>query len=240
MTTVTDLDRVLADLRATDRRLLDAVAGIDDGAVAGPSRLPGWTRGHVLAHLAGLGAGAARQLEHAVAGTERVDFYDGGRVARDAQIERDAGRSAAEHRAALAATVERVEEAAAAVTPELLDRPTGYRDRPVAAVLALWWREVEVHLTDLDVGPTTAGWSAGLRAHLAAYLADRAPEGVRLDLAATDVDERHALGDGADLVTVRGAATDLAAWLAGREPAGPLTAERDGAVVPLPELAPWP
>ena len=37
--------------RATDRMLRTA-ATLDDAAVAAPSPLPGWTRGHVLTHLA--------------------------------------------------------------------------------------------------------------------------------------------------------------------------------------------
>ncbi len=239
MTTATDLALLLDDIRSADARLLAALDGVTDDDVRAPSRLPGWTRGHVLAHLAGLGAGAARQLERAVAGEERVDFYDGGRVGRDAAIEAGAGASAEEHRAAVRATVERVEAALDRVRPELLDVPTGYRDRPVAAVVAMWWREVEIHATDLDLGLGTEAWTAGLRAHLREHLADRAPAGVRLDLAPTDVDERVAIGDG-EPVTVRGSANDLTAWLAGREPRGEVAAERDGVVVPLPELGPWP
>ncbi|WP_199423633.1 maleylpyruvate isomerase family mycothiol-dependent enzyme [Actinotalea solisilvae] len=239
MTTTTDLALLLDDIRRVDDRLRDVLDGLTDDAVRGPSRLPGWTRGHVLAHLAGLGAGVARQLEHAVHHQERVDFYDGGRAGRDGAIEAGAGESAAHHADAVRATVDRVEHALDRVGPELLDERTGYRDRPVSAVVRLWWREVEIHLTDLDLGPDVTQWSAGFRAHLHEYLVDRVPAGVRLDLAPTDVDERRALGEG-DVVTVRGAANDLAAWLAGREPAGALSAERGGVVVALPELEPWP
>lgn len=233
----------LADLidrvRATDQRLLDAVDGLTDALVTGPSRLPGWTRGHVLAHLVGLGGGAARQLENAAAGTERVDFYDGGRAARDLAIESGAGAGAAEHADALRRTVARLEAALDRLRPEVLDQPTGYRDRPVSAVVLLWWREAEIHLTDLDLGVASSSWTGTLREHLVAYLADRVPSGTRFDLVATDLDERHSLGDG-EVVTIRGTATDLVAWRAGREPLGPVTAEHDGAPQPLPELAPWP
>lgn len=239
MTTDTDLARVLADIRRIDTRLLDAVDPLSDAEVRAPSRLPGWSRGHVLAHLAGLGAAVARQLERAVTDTERVDFYDGGRTARDAAIEAGAQAGAAEHRQALRATVGRVEKALAKVTPEVLDRPTGYRERPVRAVVSLWWREVEIHATDLGVGIESAGWSPALRAHLHDYLADRVPDRVQVDLAPTDVDERRAIGGG-ETVTVRGTANDLAAWLAGRAPTGEVVAEREGVGVPLPDLRPWP
>lgn len=240
MTTATDLALLIDDIRRIDARLLAALTDLTDDDVRAASRLPGWTRGHVLAHLAGVGAGAARQLEHAVAGEERVDFYDGGRAGRDAAIEAGAGASADEHRDAVAATVARIEEVLGRVRPEILDEATGYRGRPVGAVVLLWWREAEIHATDLALGIDATGWTAGLRAHLHDYLADRVPAGLRVDLAATDLDERRAIGDGDDVVTVRGAANDLAAWLAGREPLAAVSAERDGVVVPLPELAPWP
>ncbi|WP_182111567.1 MULTISPECIES: maleylpyruvate isomerase family mycothiol-dependent enzyme [unclassified Actinotalea] len=240
---MTDLALLLDDIRGTDQRLLAAVDQLTDDDVRAPSRLPGWTRGHVLAHLVGVAGGAARQLEHAVAGTERVDFYDGGRAGRDAAIELGARAGAGEHREQLRAALERLETALAAVGPDVLDVTTGYRDRPVSAVLTMWWREAEVHAVDLDLpGLTTAAWTTGLRAHLVDYLADRVPDGVRLDLAATDRPaERRTVGaaDGA-VVTVRGTADDLVLWLAGREPAGPVAAERDGVAVPLPELRPWP
>ena len=38
-------------LQEATRRLVRAVDGLDDNAYAEPSGLPGWTRGHVLAHL---------------------------------------------------------------------------------------------------------------------------------------------------------------------------------------------
>ena len=237
--TTEQLSDVIDRLLATDQRLLDAVDGLTDALVAEPSRLPGWTRGHVLAHLVGLGQAAARQLENAVAGAERVDFYDGGRTARDLAIESGAGAGAAEHAVELRRTVARIEATLARLTPAMLDQPTGYRDRPVSAVVLLWWREAEIHLTDLDLGVASSSWTGTLRQHLFDYLADRVPAGTRLDLVAVDLDERHTLGEG-EVVTVRGTATDLAAWLAGREPLSPVTAERDGVPQPLPELAPWP
>lgn len=239
MTTATDLARLLEDIQRIDRRLLDRLGSLTDEEVAGPSRVPDWTRGHVLAHLTGLGAGVARQLERTVRGEDPVDFYDGGRAARDLAIERGAGASADEHRKAVTSAVERVEAALATVEPDVLDRRTGYRDRPVAGVVTLWWREVEIHAVDLDLGLEAADWSPALRAHLHEHLAERVPEGVQFDLAPTDVDERRAIGEG-ETVTVRGAANDLVAWLAGREPAGPVAAERHGVVVPLPDLRPWP
>ena len=42
----------LASVRDATDRLLTAAAKLDNAGVTQPSRLPGWSRGHVLAHLA--------------------------------------------------------------------------------------------------------------------------------------------------------------------------------------------
>ncbi len=226
-------------IETAEARLLTLLDLLTDQQVAGPSRLPGWTRGHVLAHLAGLGDGVARQLENARTGTV-VEFYDGGRPARDAAIEEGAGAGAHEHRTRLRATVERVGRARAALDAQAAARTTGYRDRPASAVVDLWWRELAIHLTDLDLGlEHTDIWDAPLRDHLAEYLAPRVPAGVQVEIEPWDVDEPRTVGTG-EPVVVNGAANDVFAWLAGREPALPIVAERDGVPTELPVLDPWP
>jgi maleylpyruvate isomerase len=90
------------------------------------------------------------------------------------------------------------------------------------------WREVGIHTRDLDLGPVT--WSPEFCAHVIDFLSVRVPEGIRLTLDAGD--DRWTIGDGED-VTVTGSPTDLTAWLAGREPEGPITGDK-------PELKPWP
>ncbi|WP_024287811.1 maleylpyruvate isomerase family mycothiol-dependent enzyme [Cellulomonas sp. KRMCY2] len=233
-----DLDVTLEQIRYIDRLLLWALHGLTDELVVGPSGLPDWTRGHVLAHIVGVGSAGARQIETAAAGG-LVDFYDGGRPARDAAIDAGAGAAAAEHVRLVGATVARMEAALDRLTPEVLDRPTGYRDRPAASIALLWWREAGIHLTDLDLGVDNTAWDLALRNHLADYLVDRVPDGTRLELEPTDVDEPRSLGTG-ESVTVRGAAGDVIAWLAGREPLAPVVGERGGRPCPLPELRPWP
>lgn len=226
------VEQASALLRAT-------VAGLTDDDVRQPSRLPEWTRGHVLAHLAGVGIAAARQLEVAIADGEPVPYYDGGMAGRNAAIEAGAPASASEHVARVTAAAQRVTDAAAAVTPDILDRVTGSRGRTVAGVLELWWREVSVHLVDLDLGLDATSWDADVREHLARYLVPRVPRGMALELVADDVSEHHTLGDGPDVVTLRGSAADLISWLAGRT-AGEVRAERGGRTTEPPDLEPWP
>lgn len=230
--------KALDGIQRMDQLLLGALDGLTDEQVAGPSLLPDWTRGHVLAHIAGVGSAVARQIENAVAGREPVDFYDGGQAGRKAAIEASARDTAAEHVASVRATLRRVEAVLAKLTPEVLDRPTGHRGRPVRALVLAWWREAAIHLTDLDLGVDHTVWDAALREHLVEHLSARVPDGVRLELLPTD-DEPRSLGDG-EMVTVRGAANDVAAWLAGRDPLSPLAFERSGAAVMPPDLGPWP
>lgn len=233
-----DVTHALGALTQTDQRLVETVEGVTDEQVAGPSRLPGWSRGHVLAHLAGIGNAAARQLEAAAEGRV-VELYDGGTAGRTSAIEAGAGASAAEHGVRVRAAVDRLEAAVSALTPEDLDRTSGYRDRPAGQVVVAWWREAEVHLTDLGLSADHSAWDGRLRDHLTAHLAARVPDGVALELVATDTGEVTTLGSG-DRLRVTGGANDLVAWLAGREPLDALLAERDGVAADLPRLGPWP
>jgi maleylpyruvate isomerase len=224
-------------------RLEDALRALTDEQVAVPSPLPGWTRGHVLAHIAGVGSAVARQLEHARAG-RLVEFYDGGMPGRDAAIEAVAGAPAADHARSVLDAALRVESAFAAMGAHQWDVVTGHRSRSALAVAHTWWRELAIHLTDLDLGVTSDVWSPVLREHLVAYLAPRVPAGTCLVLAPTDTaptghTQGWRVGSGAE-VTVRGAGADLVAMLAGREPREPLVAESAGVVAALPELGPWP
>lgn len=230
------------------RRLEEALDGLTDDLVRAPSVLPGWTRGHVLAHLTGLGSAIARQAEYTRVG-ERVDFYDGGQAGRTADIEASAGRSAAVHSREVRTAALRVEAAFAAQTEDSWSHPTGSRGRTVAQLAESWWRELAIHLTDLDLGVGYAVWTPDLLDHLAGYLAGRVPQGTRLELIPVDgVAGPWDLGDQAvNPTVVRGTAADLVAWLAGRVPEGPVTTgagDPSGAVAgtdPLPALLDrWP
>ncbi|MEV1118927.1 maleylpyruvate isomerase family mycothiol-dependent enzyme [Actinosynnema sp. NPDC049800] len=213
----------LAEVARAHRRLLDAIADLTDAQVAAPSRLPGWTRGHVLAHLADAARARSRVVEHWSRG-ERVAMWEPGE--RDAIIEATAHRGAAEHRAATAEQSERLERAWAGVADwsEPVDPDEADQVPPVFTR----WREVWIHLLDLDLGVRPAEWSADFAVHTIGVLRARLPAGV--SLRATDVPRTW--GTGTEVV---GGVRDLAAWLAGREPDEPPTS-----AAPLPELGPWP
>lgn len=204
--------------RALDA-LVAAVRNLPDGKGVEESALPGWTRGHVLAHVDGVGRALARQAEYAARG-EKIAPYDGGQAGRDAAIEAGSTRTTSEHVAELEALRERLRTAWPEPGSPLWSAPVTYRDGVVADALLAWWREVRIHAVDARVGIGIDTWDPELVGHLREFLAVRLPEDAGVELV--------------------GAPTDVAAWLAGRQPDGPVAARRDGVEVPLPELAPWP
>src|SRR5690348_14987923 len=111
------MDADLAILAAHTDRLLATAASLDDAGA--PSLCDGWTRGHVLTHVARNAEAIDRLAQWAMDGTRR-EMYPGGTRARDADIEAGAGR-------ALAELVEDVRASAAALTPVLEELASGRR-----------------------------------------------------------------------------------------------------------------
>jgi maleylpyruvate isomerase len=161
----TELELDLAGMRRAQATLVDRVAGLDDATARAPSRLPAWTVGHVLTHIARNGDSIARRLE-GVARGEVVDQYPGGPEGRAAEIEAGAGRPAAALIDDLAATHERIDSAVAAVAARGeeawsgLSRDTGGRLRPARDLPLRRWNEVEIHHVDLGLGYEPADWPA--------------------------------------------------------------------------------
>lgn len=111
-----DLERDIAGALAAHRRLDADLAELTDADVRAPSLLPGWTRGHVLAHLARNADSHERMLLAAALG-EVAAQYPGGRDQRAGEIEAGAGRPAAEL-VAQACTTDATVEVAWAAMPE--------------------------------------------------------------------------------------------------------------------------
>jgi maleylpyruvate isomerase len=140
-----DHGRDLVQLRAANERLLDAVATLDNAATAAPSRLPGWSRGHVLAHL-------ARNADALVNVLEGRPMYPDA-ASREADIERDAPRSPADHLADLRQATARFERVAAvpADWTRVVELRNGMTDT-ASRVPFRRWAEVELHHVDLGIG----------------------------------------------------------------------------------------
>jgi maleylpyruvate isomerase len=203
-------------------RLAKLISTLTDDDARAASALPGWSRGHVLTHLAELAGALTRQVTFAMAG-RLVDLYDGGRPGRAAAIEAGADRSAAELVDAVTSSSAGLE--AAMSTVDDWTRPIRYRDGTLTDVALAWWREVEIHTVDLALGYDHTRWTTDFCHHLIESRADRA-------LTIVTPERTWTVGAG-EPVTVRGDLTDVAAWLAGR-PHGPVTTSGPA------EPPPWP
>lgn len=142
------------------QRLLAVVDELADELFDEPSRLPGWTRGHVVAHLAMNALSHVRLFEHAAAG-EQGEQYPGGPPAREAQINEAAAWNRTTLRHELRRAIYGLEGAWAGATAAAW-LGTGLSASgsvlAVADLPFLRWRETVVHLTDLDAGVESDSW----------------------------------------------------------------------------------
>lgn len=156
-----DPTRAIAFCSEAHARVAATAAALDDEAVRAPCRLPGWTVGHTLTHLARNADGHARRLRAALEGREEPR-YPGGPAQRDGDIDAGAGRSAAEIAADLSASQERLEQvwadSAAAGWPYSHLMAGDVYPTPASRVRRL--REVEMHHVDLGLGYEPAHWPA--------------------------------------------------------------------------------
>ncbi|KHL00572.1 hypothetical protein LK10_19410 [Sinomonas humi] len=229
----------MAEIRSAADGIRHELDRLTDESVLQPSELPGWTRGHVLAHIEGISAAVARQVEYARRG-EKVELYDGGQQARDQAIEDGAHATADEHRERVGAALGRVLDAFAALEPSEWDAPVRFRNGVVRDAGFALWRELVIHHSDLGTGCNQQEWSSGFCHHLLGFLEPRVPEGETFILRPHHGEEIR-LGEGTDGVILEGRLQDLAAWLAGREIGrGSVRAEHAGEAVSLPAIGPWP
>jgi maleylpyruvate isomerase len=228
---MTDHVHDLASVRTASDRLLTAAATLDNAAAAESSRLPDWTRGHILAHL-------SRNADALVNVLEGRPMYTSAE-ARDSDIERDALRSLDVQLADLRESAARFQEAGA--VPADWSRQVELRNGVVdsaAQVPFRRWAEVELHHVDLGIGYELEDLPAEFTVREIDFLADRFrghPDVPTTSLAARE-GRIWTTGGGADggPVTVEGTAADLLGWLAGRRAASALRAEGG----PLPTLPP--
>ena len=147
------------------QRLLDDARTIPEASLRAPSRLPEWTRAHVLAHMA-RGADAMRNLLiGARSGQDRPAYASA--QARDADIERGAAMTAEELMADLADSA----MALRAIARQLPDQAWQVRVRvldsapfPAAGLLTRRLVEVELHHCDLRTRYSPADWPAAFAA----------------------------------------------------------------------------
>ena len=215
-------------------RLLGHTIGVDDDGWRAPSRLPGWSRGHVATHVARQADALVRLCRWAQTG-QRQDMY--GPDQRDTEIEAGAGRPGLELQVDLDTSAQGL-EAAFADLDQAGAWDAGVELRGGAAVPARLLplarlTEVVLHHVDLDVGfevtdidTATAEWLL----EWSAFRLRRRDEFPALQLS-SDSGFRIAVGSAGEPRQVSGSSALLLGWLTGRSPAGDVQGT-DGLTLP--------
>jgi maleylpyruvate isomerase len=235
-----DHARDLASVCDATDRLLSAVADLDDAAVTEPSRLPGWSRGHVLAHL-------ARNADALVNVFEGRPMYVSGE-ARDADIARDAPRPLKTHLADVRDSAHRFQDAAS--LSQDWSRTVELRNGVLDTAAWLPWRrwiEVELHHVDLGIGYDLEDLPEEFAQREINFLAHRfrGHPGVPALMIRQDDGRLIPTGDGrsttperlesGEHLMITGTRADLLGWLAGRRDGTGLRVE-GGTLPSLPPL----
>jgi len=204
------------------------LAELDDVALLEPSRLPGWTRRHVLSHIANNAVGLMNLLEWARTGIETPMYPS--REARVADIEAGSQRAAAQLRAEVLASADRLASAVDAMPASGWDGPirSGLGRASTGAEVP-WMRTREVWVHGVDLGGEAT--FADVDRPVAAALLDEAARSFagRADcpavrLIASDGDSFGIGPMGSPATEVGGTVHSLAAWLLGRSDGADLEA----------------
>lgn len=217
-----------------------AVDALPDDALRAPSALPGWSRAHVVAHVARNAEALTRLATWARTGVETPMYAD--REQRAAEIESSARAPAETLRAELTRTARALDAAVAALDDESWRAPVRSalgRAIPAAEVPWMRIREVWLHAVDLDAGAAltdlppevvdallddVTGTLSARDGCPAARLAPTDRE--RTWTLGQDSDSDAGAGAGSDsgAVEVRGEAAYVMGWLVGRSDTAELTA----------------
>jgi len=219
------------------KRVGGVVTGLDEALVAGPSTLPGWSRKHLLAHLAANAEALSNLVRWAATGVETPMYASP--QARAAGIASGATMSAEALGAWFTTSAGELEQAMDGLTPADWHHTvvTG-QGRSVTAAEIPWLRarEVCVHAVDLDSGVAFTDLPADFLVALCDDIVAKrsASEGPAVDLRPGDVDASWVLPGSAPAVAVIGQLAEVAAYLSGRPHQLTTTA---GA--PAPALSSW-
>ncbi|GIH94624.1 maleylpyruvate isomerase family mycothiol-dependent enzyme [Planobispora siamensis] len=241
-----------SELAASTDRLLSTVARLSDAAVAEPSRLPGWTRGHVITHIARNADSLVNLVEWARTGIETPQYPSV--EVRDAEIAAGAARPAKEQLADLEESAARLAVAFRSLPPEAWSATvSGVRPPPHPA----WYlpvrrlRETEIHHVDLDAGYGCSDWPEQfvrreLHDALVCWPRELSTVSEIVVEEVKDGDKHRQiwrdLGSGP---VIQGDARTLLGWVTGRTAGGGLRVMREGATGnqptagPLPAAPPW-
>lgn len=230
-----------AQVDAATSKLMQSAASLTDEQARAASSLPGWSRGHLLTHIARNADSLRNLLIWARTGVETPQYKSN--EAREQGVIAGAGRPSAQ-------LVEDLGASAAAFTAEAARlgdsdwaaEVRGLRGPPHPAWYTLLRRltEVEVHHVDLDAGYGPADWPAAFAAESLERVAGdfSKPDSPAALLVSADSGHTYRIGlaGSQPAVEITGPTAQLAAWLIGRSAGAGLTAVPAG---PLPPLPAW-
>jgi maleylpyruvate isomerase len=239
---------LLTDVDRATEELLRTAQDLDPASIGAPARLPGWTVGHVLTHIARNAGGQTNLLTWARTGVETPMYASPG--AREADIEEGAGRPLRAQIEDIRAAHERFADAGAAMPAEAWTVVLPATGLPAAAVPWSRLREVEVHHVDLGDRYTPADWSDAFALRLLREIVTGAAAGEWPPMILRPWGTDHPMTIGArssetvpggppgtaEPPVIGGPTKSLAAWLAGRADGADLTVSPDGE---LPVPARW-
>ncbi|WP_207933352.1 maleylpyruvate isomerase family mycothiol-dependent enzyme [Actinomadura sp. GC306] len=241
-----DWREVIDELDAGVERVAGTLADLDEQDVRGASALPGWTRGHVAAHIARNADSLWNLLEWARTGEEIPQYPS--LDARNSAIEEGAGRGPGELAEDVRASGARLTEQARSLPEAAWDahvRAFGGWEHPAWYTLYRRWNEVEAHHVDLAAGYGPADWPepyvrwalTSTLADIAALPGDERGELAGLRITATDSGEAADLGWAPGGPEASGSGRALLGWLSGRTDGSGVSVRPDGR---LPAPPPWP
>jgi maleylpyruvate isomerase len=231
------------ELRASEARLRATITHLDEEAARGPSRLPGWTRGHVVTHLARNADGLARLVEWAETGV-RTPMY-ASPEARAEAIEAGSGRPAGELRSDLLIAAAALEPRLAGLSHRagraIVEMGPSRTPIPASDIVSMRIREVELHHVDLDLG---YGWTEWSPVFALRSLDELAPKAVAKGLMPfgrlVDTESGRQWPVGAEPGELSGRSAVLLAWLTGRtDPSEAATAGVLSSGGAVPAAPPW-
>ena len=225
-------------IEAATQRLLGSLAGLTDQQAREPSSLPGWSRGHLITHVARNADGMCNLLHWARTGipTPMYREPDG----RNADIQAGSGRPAAELRHDVADSAQRWHRAALELSEQ--DWQNQVRRRaalpPEHAINLLDGRlvEVEFHHVDLDLGYRFADSPAEVVELALAYCHRRYGFDQSFHAVLSDTGQQLDFPAGSQpSLQVLGSAPSLLGWITGRGGRDELSTVGG----PLPALPAW-
>ncbi|AWT41610.1 MULTISPECIES: maleylpyruvate isomerase family mycothiol-dependent enzyme [Streptomyces] len=243
-----DPHAVLGQVALAAERFVATVAVLEDDELRAPSALDGWTRGHVVAHVARSADAYVGLLLTARDGVAPGPRLSAAELAR--AVEADAGRGRDGLAGQVRSSLDRFVREARALPVEAWQRMVcalaGWR-HPAWFTLHRCRRELETHHVDLRLAYGTHDWPA---AYVSWALEEtvatlRAQDFPVASVHATDLGRTWRVGSGGPSVAAPGHA--LLGWLAGRLPA-PAPADeaartdlaRAPGDLPLPHPPVWP